>query len=102
MKRHTSIAAALLLMFALATAAHSQTATVNYKLCPVNEYTDEMCCRRGPDVYMYVVGKRPYPLDGPLTLKLDAPASWRVQTGMDEGPSPNNFTAPKYDAFIEA
>src|SRR5436190_7112230 len=30
MKRHTSIAAALLLMFALATAARAQTAPVNY------------------------------------------------------------------------
>jgi predicted metalloprotease with PDZ domain len=76
--------------------------TAHYKLYLRNDYTDEMCYLRGPNVFMYVVGKHPYPLDGPVTLKLEAPASWRVQTGMDEGSSPNTFTAPNYDAFIDA
>lgn len=80
----------------------AKTIAVRYKLYLRGDYTDEMCYLRGPTVFMYVVGKRPYPLDGPVTLKLEAPASWRVQTGMDEGSSPNTFSAPNYDTFIDA
>jgi len=76
--------------------------TARYKLYLRTDYTDELCYLRGPNVFMYVVGKQPYPLDGPVTLKLEAPASWRVQTGMDAGTQPNTFTAQNYDAFIDA
>lgn len=79
-----------------------KTITARYKLYLRTDYTDEMCYLRGPNVFMYVVGKRPYPLDGPVKLKLEAPASWRVQTGMDEDSQPNTFTATSYDAFIDA
>jgi len=76
--------------------------TARYKLYLRTDYTDEMCYLRGPSVFMYVVGKRPYPLDGPVTLKLEAPTSWSVQTGMDSGREPNTFTADNYDTFIDA
>lgn len=78
------------------------TITARYKLYLRTDYTDEMCYLRGPNVFMYVVGKRPYPLDGPVKLKIEAPASWRVQTGMDEGPSANTYSATNYDTFIDA
>lgn len=83
-----------------------KTITARYKLYLRTDYTDEMCYLRGPNVFMYVVGKRPYPLEGPVKLKLEAPASWRaqgrVQTGMDEDSEPNSFAAANYDTFIDA
>ena len=60
----------------------------NYRKVQVylrTDYTDELCYLRGPNVFMYVVGKRPYPARGPVKLKLEAPGSWRIQTGMDAG-----------------
>lgn len=76
--------------------------TARYNLYLRSDYTDEMCYLRGPNVFMYVVGKRPYPLDGAIKLKLEAPASWRVQTGMDAGSDSNTFTSDNYDSFIDA
>lgn len=75
--------------------------TARYKLY-LRDYNDEMCYLRGPSVFMYVVGKRPYPLDGAIKVKLEVPASWRIQTGMDTGAEPNTFTADSYDTFIDA
>jgi predicted metalloprotease with PDZ domain len=82
--------------------ASGRTITARYKLYLQTDYTDEMCYLRGPSVFMYVVGKRPFALDGAIKLKLEAPASWRIQTGMDAGSDPNTFTAENYDAFIDA
>jgi predicted metalloprotease with PDZ domain len=76
--------------------------TARYKLYLRNDYNDEMCYLRGPNVFMYVPGKRPYPLESPVRLKIEAPASWRLQTGMDAGAEPNSFSADSYDAFIDA
>jgi predicted metalloprotease with PDZ domain len=73
-----------------------------YKLYLRNEYNDELCYLRGPSVFMHVLGKRPYPLEGSVNLKVEAPASWRIQTGMDTGSGPNSFTADSYDTFIDA
>jgi predicted metalloprotease with PDZ domain len=75
--------------------------TARYKLY-LRDYTDEMCYLRGPSVFMYVVGKRPYPLEGPVTLKLEAPATWQIQTGMDADSSPRTFAADSFDTFIDA
>ena len=79
-----------------------RTITARYKVYLRTDYTDELCYLRGPNVFMYVVGKRPYPLEGPVKLKLEAPGSWRIQTGMDAGPEPNTFTSENYDTFIDA
>ncbi|HSB12020.1 MAG TPA: PDZ domain-containing protein [Blastocatellia bacterium] len=79
-----------------------RTITARYRLYLRSAYTDEMCYLRGPNVFMYVIGKRPYPVEGPVRLKLEAPASWRIQTGMDSGPEPNTFTSENYDSFIDA
>ena len=78
-----------------------RTITARYKLY-LRDYNDEACYLRGPSVFMYVLGKRPYPLEGRVKLKLDAPASWRIQTGMDAGPEPNTFVADSYDTFVDA
>ena len=75
--------------------------TARYKLY-LRDYTDEMCYLRGPSVFMYVIGKRPYPLAGPIAVKIQAPASWRIQTGMESGAEPNTFAAENYDTFIDA
>src|SRR5262244_1042073 len=75
--------------------------TARYKLY-LRDYTDEMCYLRGPSVFMYVIGKRPYPLAGPIAVKIQAPASWRVQTGMEAGTEQNTFAAENYDTFIDA
>src|SRR5215813_1930666 len=76
--------------------------TAKYKLYLRTDYNDEMAYLRGPSVFMYVVGKRPYPLEGAVNLKIEAPSSWRIQTGMDAGSEPNTFTANSFDTFIDA
>src|SRR5262249_55768394 len=75
--------------------------TARYKLY-LRDYTDEMCYPRGPSVFMYVIGKRPYPQVGPVAVKIQAPASWRIQTGMEAGAEPNTFAAENFDTFIDA
>ena len=82
--------------------ASGRIITARYKLYLRGDYTDEMCYLRGPSVFMYVVGKRPFPLEGSIKLKLEAPASWRIQTGMEAGSEPSTFTADNFDAFIDA
>src|SRR6266404_1396623 len=81
--------------------ASGQRITARYKLY-YRSYNDELCYITGPSVFMYVVGKRPYPLDGPISLKLDVPFDWRIQTGMEPGSGPNTFVAENYDTFIDA
>lgn len=75
--------------------------TARYKLY-YRGYNDELCYITGPSVFMYVVGRRPYPLDGPISIKLDAPSDWRIQTGMEPGKEPNTFVAEDYDTFIDS
>jgi predicted metalloprotease with PDZ domain len=81
--------------------ANGRQVTARYKLY-LRDYNDEVCYLRGPSVFMYVVGKRPYPLEGAVKVKLEVPVSWRIQTGMDQGTEPNSFTADSYDTFIDA
>jgi predicted metalloprotease with PDZ domain len=81
--------------------ASSRRITARYKLY-YRSYNDESCYLTGPSVFMYVVGKRPYPLDGSVSLKLDAPSDWRIQTGMEPGKEPNTFVAENFDTFIDA
>jgi predicted metalloprotease with PDZ domain len=75
--------------------------TARYKLY-YRRYTEELCYITGPGVFMYVVGKRPYPLEGPVSIKLEAPADWIIQTGMGPGKEQNKFVAEDYDSFIDA
>lgn len=82
-------------------AGSGRTIIARYKLYHRN-YNDELCYIAGPSVFMYVVGKRPYPLEGPVSVKLDAPAKWLVQTGMQSGNEPGTFVADSYDTFIDA
>ncbi len=81
--------------------AAGRTITARYKLY-LRDYNEESCYLRGPNVFMYVLGKRPYPLEGGVKLKIEAPPSWRVQTGMDAGPDVNTFVADSYDTFVDS
>ncbi|MFY9609622.1 MAG: PDZ domain-containing protein [Blastocatellia bacterium] len=81
--------------------ATGRTITARYKLY-LRDYNDESCYLRGPSVFMYVLGKRPYPLESAVKLRLDAPPSWRVQTGLDAGSEPNTFVCDNYDTFIDS
>ena len=72
-----------------------------YKLYYRN-YNDELCYITGPSVFMYVVGKKPYPLDGPVSVRLDRPSLWREQTGLGVGKAPGSYIADSYDTFIDA
>src|SRR5260370_26528777 len=65
-------------------------------------FNSEVCYIRGPSVFMYVVGKRPYPVQGSVSLKIDAPADWRAQTGMEQAGGTNIFKADSYDTFVDA
>jgi len=51
---------------------------------------------------MYIVGKKPYPMEGSIRLKLEAPPSWRIQSGMESGPEPASYVAENYDTFVDA
>jgi predicted metalloprotease with PDZ domain len=81
--------------------ASGRTIIASYKLFHRN-YNDELCYITGPSVFMYVVGKRPYPLEGPVSVKLDGPSDWLMQTGLQPGPEPGTFVAENYDSFIDA
>ena len=78
-----------------------RTIIARYKLYHRN-YNDDLCYIAGPSVFMYVVGKRPYPIEGPVSVKLDAPSDWLVQTGMQPGNESGTFVADSYDTFIDA
>ena len=82
-------------------AATARRITARYKLY-YRSYNDDLCYIAGPSVFMYVVGKRPYPLDGPVSIRLDAPAGWLVQTGLAAGKAPGAYVADSYDTFIDA
>ncbi len=75
--------------------------TASYKLYQ-RSYNDELCYISGPNVFMYVVGRSPYPLAGPVSVMLDVPAGWVVQTGMDPLPVTNSFVAASYDSFVDS
>jgi predicted metalloprotease with PDZ domain len=74
--------------------------TVRYKLYYRN-YNDELCYITGPSVFMYVVGKAPYPLSGPVSVRIDSPSGWRLQSGLVAGRSPGSYVADSYDTFID-
>src|SRR5215471_1735373 len=76
--------------------------TVRYVLY-YRDYNADVCYLRGPSVFMYVVGKRPYPLEGPVRVKvLGAPDGWTVRTGMEPGGENTSFRADSYDTFADA
>ena len=77
------------------------TITASYKLYQ-RGYNDELCYIAGPSVFMYVVGKPPYPLAGPVSVKVDVPAGWAVQTGMEPMDGKNTFLAESYDTFVDS
>ena len=79
----------------------SREITAQYKLYYRN-YNDEFCYITGPNVFMYVVGKRPYPLNGPVSVLVDSPSGWKVQTGLGVGKAPGSYVADSYDTFIDA
>ena len=81
--------------------AGNRTITARYKLYYRN-YNDELCYITGPSAFMYVVGRPPYPLQGPISIKIDAPPDWKIQTGMDPGRERATFVAEDYDTFIDA
>lgn len=82
-------------------AATGRRITASYKLYYRN-YNDELCYITGPSVFMYVVGKRPFPLDGPVSVRLDTHSGWLAQTGLAEGKTPGTYVADNYDTFIDA
>src|SRR4051812_7392152 len=75
---------------------------VHYNLYST-DFNEDSAYMRGPSTFMYFVGKAPYPLGGPVSLKLtNVPGSWKTQTGLEPGSEANTFTAPDYDTFIDA
>ena len=67
------------------------------------DFNSEGCYLRGPSVFMYVVGKRPYPLEGAVSVRvMGAPEGWTIQTGMEPGGENTSFQADSYDTFVDA
>jgi predicted metalloprotease with PDZ domain len=51
----------------------------------------------GPSIFMYVDGHKP----DPLTLKIEAPAQWKVISGFSTSTTDQTFRAPNYDALAD-
>jgi predicted metalloprotease with PDZ domain len=51
----------------------------------------------GPSVFMYVDGHKPEP----ITLKIDAPAQWKVISGFSASTTERTFRAPNYDLLVD-
>ena len=56
----------------------------------------------GPNLFMYVVGKSPYPLEGPIRLTIETPPGWMIYSPLKKTDQPNTFTAENYDTFVDA
>jgi len=75
---------------------------VSYNLF-YQDYDDQDCYIRGPQVFMYEVGDRPYPVKGPVSVGFEGvPSNWSIETGMETGEGPLTFQAPDYDTFVDA
>ena len=51
----------------------------------------------GPSIFMYVDGHKP----DPLTLKIEAPAQWKVISGFSTSTTDRTFHAPNYDVLAD-
>ena len=56
----------------------------------------------GSSLFMYVVGKPPYPVEGPVKLTITPPPGWRIYTAMRKTADGHVFTAENYDTFVDA
>jgi len=56
---------------------------------------------QGTRTLMYVIGRAPYPAPGAVTLAVDAPAGWKIMTGLDSI-QPGVYRARDYDTLIDA
>jgi predicted metalloprotease with PDZ domain len=56
----------------------------------------------GTSLFMYVVGKSPYPVEGPIQLTIYAPPGWKIYSPMQKTGQPNVFTSDSYDTFVDA
>ncbi len=56
----------------------------------------------GTSLFMYLVGNSPYPANGSIRLKIDAPSGWRIYSPMRKTADPGVFEAPNYDTFVDA
>ncbi|MBZ5534598.1 MAG: PDZ domain-containing protein [Acidobacteriia bacterium] len=56
----------------------------------------------GTSLFMYVIGKSPYPAVGPVKLTIEPPAGWRIYTALQKTTQTNVFTAENYDTFVDA
>ena len=55
----------------------------------------------GTRTLMYLVGQAPYPQAGAITVAVQAPAGWKIATGLDQT-APGIFSAPDYDTLVDA
>ena len=51
----------------------------------------------GPSVFMYVDGHKP----DPITLRIEAPAEWKVISGFSTSTTERTFHAPNYDLLVD-
>ena len=77
--------------------------TVNYKIFGntlqnnIAQYNERHAFIGGPSVWMYLVGGK----ERPTELTIDAPAGWKIATGM-ERTDENTFKAADYNWFADA
>jgi len=54
-------------------------------------------CLNGPSIFMYVDGHKP----DALSLKVEAPAAWKVYSGFSMSAVAREFRAPNYDVLVD-
>lgn len=75
---------------------------ISYKVYVGNSaLNDRHAAINGTRTLMYLVGNAPYPAQGTVSLRVDAPQGWRIATGL-EATGDGLFTAPDYDTLIDA
>ncbi len=80
----------------------AEVVRVRYKVhAGARALNDTHATLNGTRTLMYLVGEAPYPASGELSLKIDAPAGWKIATGL-KSTGAGNFWAPDYDTLIDA
>ena len=80
----------------------AEVVRVRYKVyAGTSALNDTHATLNGTRALMYLVGEAPYPAPGELSLKVEAPAGWKIATGL-ESTGTGSFSAPDYDTLIDA
>lgn len=66
------------------------------------QLSEERALFNGAETFMYLQNDDGYPAPGAVTLAIDAPSTWRLESGLlAMQTSADHFTAPSYDVLVD-